>query len=85
MSAAPTNVRSLADILQCNRHVRFGSLADIVCAKRDVRFVPKADTIPTLLDNLIGALLERQGHVEAKSLRSLEVDHKLELSWLQYW
>jgi hypothetical protein len=59
--------------------------ADMCGATRHVRFVPIADTVPTLLDNLIGALLERQGHIEAERLRSLEVDHKLELSWLQNW
>jgi len=59
--------------------------ADMCSALTDVRFVPIADTVATLLDNLIGALLERQGHIEAERLRSLEVDHKLELSWLQYW
>ena len=59
--------------------------ADTCGATRDVRFVPIADTVPTLLDYLIGALLEGQGHIETERLRSLEVDHKLELSWLQYW
>ena len=65
--------------------VRYGSQADMCSALGDVRFVPIADTVPTLLDNLIGALLERQGHIEGERLRSLEVDHKLELSGLQYW
>ena len=51
----------------------------------NVCFLPKADMVPTLLDNLIGTLLERRGHIEAERLRSLEVDHKLKLSWLQYW
>src|SRR5215471_16746463 len=54
-------------------------------AQPHVCFGPIANTVPTLLDNLIGALLERQGHVKAEHLRSLEVDHKLELGWLQYW
>ena len=45
----------------------------------------KADTARTLLDNLIGALLKRQGHVKTERLRSLQVDHKLELRRLQYW
>jgi hypothetical protein len=44
-----------------------------------VRLVPIADTIPALLDNLIGALLERQRHVQAERLRSLEIDHQFVL------
>jgi len=39
-------------------------------ATSDVRFGPIADTVPTSLDNLFGALLERQGHIEAERLRS---------------
>ena len=35
-----------------------------------------------LLNNLIGALLERRGHVKAERLRSLQIDHKLELGRL---
>src|SRR2546425_2341010 len=32
-----------------------------------------------LLDHLVGALLEKEWHVEAERLGSLEVDHQLEL------
>ena len=50
-------------------------IADMCGATQHVRFVPKADMIPVLLDNLIGALLERQRDVQAERLRSLEIDH----------
>src|SRR5262249_16691142 len=35
--------------------------------------------MPGLLDHLIGALLEKERHVEAKRLGRLEIDRKLEL------
>ena len=38
--------------------------------------VPGAD-IRLLFDDLIGALLQKQGHVEAKRLGGLEIDHQI--------
>jgi len=43
--------------------------ADIDRACRDVRFVPKAD-IRILFEQLIGALLEKCGHVEIQRFGS---------------
>ena len=34
-----------------------------------------------LFDDLIGALLQKQRHVEAKRLGGLEIDHQLVLGW----
>src|SRR5215467_14337557 len=53
-------------------------------AARDVRFGPKAD-MGCLFDYLISALLEMQRHGETKRLGSLQVDDKIEFSWLQNW
>src|SRR5262249_16690422 len=39
---------SEADILQCNRHVRFTPNSDIDCVFRHVRFGPKADIADVL-------------------------------------
>src|SRR6476661_1074977 len=37
------------------------------------------------LDHLVGAGEQRRRHVEAKGLRSLEVDNKLILGWCLHW
>src|SRR6266436_4822197 len=37
------------------------------------------------LDHLVGALLEKPGHVEAKRLGGLKIDDQLELCWLLHW
>ena len=81
---------SLADILQCNCYVRFTSTADIVATQTDVCFVPEADIWPGvfwlgLFDHLIGALLHLQRHIEAQSLRGLEVDHQLVFGRRLHW
>jgi hypothetical protein len=59
--------------------------ADMCSARAHVRFGPKADSCgaakKALFDHLIGALLERQGHVEAERLRSLEIDDEFKLGW----
>jgi hypothetical protein len=34
-----------------------------------------------LLDHLVGALLEKQRHVQSERLGSLEIDHQLKLDW----
>jgi hypothetical protein len=36
----------------------------------------------TLFNHVVGALLEKPGHVQAERLRGPEGDHKLELCWL---
>ena len=48
--------------------------ADIGTQSWNVRFVPKAE-IRILFDQLIGALLEKWGHVETEQLGCLEIDH----------
>src|SRR5262249_2667016 len=37
-----------------------------------------------LFDNLVGARRHPRRHVEAERLRSLQVDHELELGWLHH-
>jgi hypothetical protein len=41
-------------------------------------------TRATSLDHLVGASEQRRGHVEAKHIRSLEIDHQFELGRLQH-
>ena len=65
-------------------HVKCGS------EPKDVRFGSKADIWPGLFwlglfDHLIGALLHLQRHIEAQSLRGLEVDHQLVLGRRLHW
>ena len=58
--------------------------ADIAGCDLDVRFVPKADIgtslVCQLLDQLVGALLKIQRHVEAESLSGLKIDGQFVLS-----
>jgi hypothetical protein len=62
--------------------------ADIGGRHLDVRFVPGTDSctaancapqIATLLNHLVGALLELERNVDADCLCGLEVDHQFEL------
>src|SRR5262245_18693634 len=57
--------------------------ADSSRTSREVREVPLADICSAafLFDHLVGALLQNPGHIEAKCLGGLEVDHQLELDW----
>jgi hypothetical protein len=62
--------RIFSPLAQARGDVRFGlsalpPKADIVGRNGDVRFVPKAD-IAFLFEQLIGALLEKWGHVETE-------------------
>ena len=64
--------------------------ADMCGALAHVRFVPIADIWPGLFwlglfNHLIGALLHLQRHIEAQSLRGLEVDHQLVLGRRLHW
>jgi hypothetical protein len=47
--------------------------------------VPNSGTCVASFDHLVGAGEECGPHGEAKCLRSIEVDHKLELGWLLNW
>ena len=49
--------------------------ADMCSAKRNVRYVPIAD-MRASLDHFVGALDELYGHIEAKRLGGLKVDHE---------
>src|SRR5262245_25360883 len=57
--------------------------ADIAERNHHVRFVPKGDIRSAaksrLFNHLVGAREQRRRHVDAKHLRSLEIDHQLEL------
>jgi hypothetical protein len=58
----------VSDIGRCWSHGRFGPIAAHASQQR-----------ASLFDNIIGALLEEQRHVEAERLRGLEIDRQLEL------
>jgi hypothetical protein len=74
MSALPPK----ADIRQPDRHVHFVPKAVVSrCSKlrgRNARL--------NLLNDLVGDREQLVRHIKGNRLRSLEVDHKFELSWL---
>jgi hypothetical protein len=70
------------DILTFKRYIRFTpesghSVVFEECKGQKRTYAPQQ--MGRLFDNLIGALLERQGYVEAERLRSLEVDDEFKL------
>jgi hypothetical protein len=69
------------------------STAEVAADWRHRRFVPKAvvsrcskmrrrNARLNLLNDLVGEREQLVRHIKGNRLRSLEVDHKLELSWL---
>ena len=70
-------------------HERTSARATAMCAFPSLAIRPRTSPGSALLpnvafsfDHLVGALLQRQGHLEAEGLGSLEVHHELKLDWL---
>jgi hypothetical protein len=69
-----------------NCDVRFtlesgNAAAAVQCPLSANRVILNRGKTASLFDQLVGALLEEQRHVEAERLGGLEVDRKLELGW----
>jgi hypothetical protein len=68
-----------------NGHVRFTTESGRVQCKQQCRLRANSGRRPSLFDQLVGALLELRGYIEAKCLRRLEIDDQLEFRWQLYW
>src|SRR3984893_12500317 len=66
-----------AALPRCSIAVRFTPVSGI--DSRSQALPSRATSGLPLFDYIIGALLEKQGHIEAERLGGLEVDHQLEL------
>src|SRR5215472_10692216 len=64
---------SKADILQCNRHVRFTPNSDIDCVFRHVRFGPKADMRQPYSITSSAAVSRVGGNVRPSALAALRL------------
>jgi hypothetical protein len=86
----PLRLAPFASNVGCNplkNHSLSPPKADIRPGDQDVCFGPQGDKLhrsKTLFDHLVGGHLNDHGHVEAKRLRSLEVERELEFGGLQH-
>jgi len=75
--------QSLADILRCNRHVRFTPQKRTLIGVTRMSALCQKRTSTLLFDKLRSALLKLQGHFEPDCLCSLQVDHEFEFVGLK--